>query len=427
MPAVLLLAAAVYVYALYVPHLPWKQANFDQAAYRYVAEHFWGVGHDRSTYERGFLRLWGALLTQMPFRDIGVGTVYIVVKAVVGGGAKTIGSAFAAVMIAFWCVSFAVFYRVVQLRYGTTRAIIALGFLILPLESWQMTGRLMSESSLRALFVLGLAALIPLRSDGKNLMRCALLFYLAALFMVHVKMQWIMYPALMTPFFLWLAVRKREWKEFLGIAAAALVIPLSLVFVHQVGWGTSALTEGAGLHAMKWTDGRIFDYTCDRLAEQSHLPNFCVNQHHTYFYQFLGSQNPSMNMANLVRALDANVIPYTLESPSRMGERAMEGLLAASDFPFWKDQSLFFHTVELFFVLYVLLVALRDRHTTVLSAAALGLWVVPAVSNIVALYDPRYHQPMAALPLIVAMLVGGRTFEALKEAVPIPLPQPQEA
>ena len=111
------------------------------------------------------------------------------------------------------------------------------------------------------------------------------------------------------------------------------------------------------------------------------------------------------------RALDARSLSYLLQNPGGMVIDFLSGLWYGSNFPAGasNDPPYSSSPLKRFIDLstwIVLLLGLRRKDTMLLSATALGLWIIPGIGNVFGLYSSRYHRPIAGIPLALALLIA---------------------
>jgi len=385
---------------------PWHDAYFDSGDYRYLAEHFFGVPHDLSTYAEDFREMWGKFLDQVAFRDLGVGAYGLALKAL----DFPVESAFSVSLKFFLVLSYVLFFLFAKRRFGLPLATVALALLALPPTHWLLTEELMSEGFLRIFFVLLLFPALALRRDFRNALPCALGAVLLLLFVAHFKVQWmllgfLLLPALLVPFLL-----TRRFRAAALVTLCILAIPASLSFVHYSGWGDARVIQGSGLHAMWKTDGQNLAYACEQGFFKGYEPTFCRTQKYHYgnWGHFVSMQDPAQDLQQLTRDLDRASMQYFLERPHEMLREFLRALFASTSFAGWGEG---LGNARLFLDIagaLLLLIGLTRRESFLLSSIALGLWVIPAIGAVFAPFEIRYLRPMAGIPLVAALFVLSR-------------------
>ena len=79
LPAFLVIGMSLALYAISNGGLGsnhFQASHIDQADFRYIAEKFWSMDH--VGYSTGYIRDWRHYLDAVPFREIGVGTYYLI-------------------------------------------------------------------------------------------------------------------------------------------------------------------------------------------------------------------------------------------------------------------------------------------------------------------------------------------------------------
>lgn len=375
----------------------------DPADYRFVAEHFWGIEHNRSSYHPDFRGAWGRFLAAVPFRDIAPGTAFLVVQALVG---RHVYQVLPLLFIIAWCASYAAFFVVSRRQFGTQVAVTAFGLLLLPLQTWDMTQGLYTEPFLRPLFILLLTLLLWMREARDRAPAIALGVIGVIAVMVHVKVQWVLYGYLVSAALVVHFWTTRRRDAVLPVLIASACVPLSLLLVHGVGWGSAQITEGTGLHIMKLTEGASLTQACEDGAFEGYTPQFCVTGKVWFptWGAFMQSLPATQGLARLQSDLDAQTFIFLLRHPYTVLERFWEGVTVTRSYV---DVDLGPAAAAIdVLIACILACGLLHVRTRLLSVGALGLWIVPAVSNILALYDPRYHRPMQGIVLAIGGLVA---------------------
>ena len=86
LPALIAYTAAVFIIAAsftsyagqFSPVGRWQADTYDPADYRFVAEYFWNVPFVPDTYASYVSDGWDSFLKTVPFRGIGLGTMYLI-------------------------------------------------------------------------------------------------------------------------------------------------------------------------------------------------------------------------------------------------------------------------------------------------------------------------------------------------------------
>jgi hypothetical protein len=342
-------------------------------------------------------------LNEFPFRDIGVGTVFLAFSSLFGRSFAV--SAIPLITALLWIISFLLLYILILRKYGTFLAILAFLSLSLPPAMWKLHNVLLTEVYLRGLFALGLCSLLLIHTDHRKFLRYALLTLFAILVMAHFKVQWMLLAPLLLVAMLTHTLPARQWKQSLILTLATLVIPLSLIAVHWIGWGQPVITGGVGVHLAKTTRGSFLAFTCERGTLTGSTIPLCEHprKHVFRLHSIYMRGGPDLSSGQVVRSLDAQVVPYLASRPAWVLRRVRNGLRSLSIFPPLRDSP--FSVLLDIAVFSVLVFGLIRRETRMIAAYTIGLWLIPIVGNIVSLGARRYHLPMAGLPLIGCMLV----------------------
>gem|GEM_PF-3214102 len=388
---------------------PWQSGCCDPGDYRYLAEHFYGVPHDPASYlEPDWHGNWAVFLSKVPFRDIAIGSYTLALKALFPEHLGVAGPLSLRVILS---LSYALFFVFALRRYGALAAFFSLAILALPPWPWALAKDLFPEAFLRVFFVLLLCPLIALRKDFRNALPCVLTILLLLLILAHTKIQWMLYSFLLLPALLIPFLHTRRIGAAAIVALGVLAIPVSLSLVHLIGWGDARIVQGSSLHAMLKTDWQNLAEACDTGAFEGYTPRFCTTREfrHGSWGHFLANQEPDHDLQRLTRDLDRASMRYFLRRPAWMLEEFLKGLRLSTNVPGWRPFESFAWLIDGFSVIVLLLGFLR-RETFLLSSAALGLWIIQAVGHVFAVYDLRYHQAMAGIPLVAALLITPHVF-----------------
>ena len=397
---VLIIGAGIALFALHEgPMLPDTIPQCcDEADYRYLAEHFWGVPHDLSTYEQDFHGYWGMVLSNIPFRDLGPGTVYLMLDAF-GLSARSM-HLFLMIMLA--SASF-VFFLCTSRMIGIARAATMLAILVLPPQQWLLTNQFNAEPFLRAILILLLIPIIAVTTDTKRPAFAALWIAVLILIASHFKVMWMIFGIMLLPVLLPRLLLQRQWAALAILTGGMFLIPLTQSVIHTIGWGDATLSGDAGLH-LTGKYPSFLPFVCARSPTSAISWNFC-NQRNLEFkpwWDFLREQSTSTDVIHLIRSLDAATLPFLLSQPLEAAHNIFEGFRIATNFP--NTDSFALHLID-WLTMIVLCCGILFRKTRILSAFAVALWSIPALGNALSVYDGRYHMIMAGLPLAIAALV----------------------
>lgn len=414
LPGFLMILVSVGWYALQNDGLQspvWQVHHFDHADYRFLAEHFWHIPHDLSTYAPEFAGSWGEYLTRVPFRDIGVGTYYLVNAAFYGmtHGLPSVhpdqlATWIPASLILLLCAAYIAFYVVCKKRAGTLYATICL-LALLTIPGWTLTHELISEPFLRICFVLLLTLTLSIETIRRSV-PALLALSLVLLLTMHIKAQWLLLAPLMSVALLLSYRRDVRSAPVISVLLLMFILPLTLMMIHTIGWGTAALTPGKALHMNLKTDGAYVEEFCvDHPTSTVCNPSSDI-QRDGWWRLPLGNAAP----VDELNALDSGVTSSVLSNPVQLLKDIWSGVMHTTNFPDSLPRNPFLLLLDLLTVLF-LIVGLWSRRTALPAATALGLWIIPIIANIFAVYDPRYYRPMAGLPLAIAILIACMLFD----------------
>lgn len=419
LPAFTIIAVSLCAYMFLRSDLAfqtWQVRNFDDADYRYLAEHFFGIRHDFESYDEKFIQGWGNFLDRVPIREIGVGTAYLLLKGIVVLFQALSLSVSESVMMPWMlkfllAVCYLIFAGSIQRRYGYLASIISVAILAVPPSQWLLTERLLAEPFLRMCIVLLLSLLLDLESGQKNPAKAILWIGVLLILMVHLRTEWILFSVGVLCVLLWHA-RRLHWsisarRRIIGFLIA---VPLSLSVVHYIGWGTLSPARGAGLQLNLQTKSAYLLELCETAFPRS-LPLYCVNSPNEYIDDFFGMYfGPKVTDQELA-ALDRGVLPYVVSRPLNALQRFIKGTVIATNFPSGLDAKDRPESSRTLIVLLVdvltwllLFAGLWKRETRLTCIAALLLWIVPAAGFVVSSYVTRYHRCMAGIPLAMGIV-----------------------
>ncbi len=371
----------------------------DVADYRYLAEHFWGVPHDLSTYREDFHGYWGTVLSSIPFRDLGTGTVHLLLKH---SGFGTTLSLHIFLMLLLASSSLCFFVLACRI-VGTTRAALMLGILVLPPQQWILTEKFLAEPFLRALLILLLIPILALTKETKHPVVAATSIVVLSILTSHFKVMWMIFGFLLLPIFLPKLIKQRQWAATAILVGGIAFIPITQSIVHTVGWGNASVSGGVGLH-LSGKYQTFLPFVCSQISPNHSPWYFCHTDTSEFkpWWVFLQEQSLSTDVVRLVRSLDEAALPFLLSQPMVTIRDIFEGFRIATNFPDTDSSPL--HLID-WLTMIVLFCGLVFRKTSMLSGFALALWVIPAIGNALSTYDGRYHMIMAGIPLAIAVLL----------------------
>jgi hypothetical protein len=293
-----------------------------------------------------------------------------------------------------------------------------------PSHFWRISDDFEAEPVQRIIFLLALTCTIA-ASGRERTVRLA--FVIAGLFLcvTHLKVQWYVGALLLLPVLL---VHFRAVGASLGssvaLCVAVSVIPLSVVAVNWIGWRTTSLNPGIGLHVNLKFNGdvlRAFGEAAggaDRVALADpagprvewwnvHVGTNVSRQEYDEFDRYATTYVRSRPGAAIRAFAEGLILASTVPGV----EREPRGLIRLE--PLERPWSLIVRCADVV-VWVLLLMGLGFAETRLACALGLVLWIVPAIGNAVSLYEPRYHLPMAGIAAsagacVLAHLVERRT------------------
>lgn len=391
----------------------WQVRHFDHADYRFIAEHFWRIPHDTSSYADDFSGDWGAYLSRIPFRDIGVGTFYLAIHSITelfSASCAASDTCFARVIPTILKISLGLsclfFFLSVRKRYGGFVALLASIILLFPPSTWLLTDELLSEPLLRICFIIVVSLFVQRNPQKDSLLDiCIVLF---ALLVAHLKLQWMLYGiGLGTLLLLSRTLQGKIWSSrTFFIVLLTICIPVSLSLVHKIGWDTYSLRAGFGVQINFQFHGEYYQWFCQ---QHPSMTSFCGKS--VIRNGFYGIPMGNSVALDDLRSFDTEAMSYFLSHHAdviRMN--LLNGIRYATVFPVgvFGNANFARSLPELILDLFswiMLIIGLCHKRTTLLSAAVIGLWLVPVFGNIFAVYLTRYHRPMMGLPFAIAIII----------------------
>lgn len=403
----------------------WQAGQYDPADYRIVAEHFWGVAPEPDTYHfgRSYEREWAQYLDVVPFRGIALGSAFLAVSWAVNGHPPrtdtevvAAGHAVAIIEKVLLVAAMLLLFAMTHEVWGPVAALLALAAVAFPPRLWRLTDELMSEPALRIVFLLVLSAAIAFGS-ARWRRTAAVSLPVLLLAAAHLKVQWWVGAVLLSPVVIAELIGDSMALTGALVGALTLAIPLSVVAVNWIGWRSTSLSPGLGIHVHIAYGDEMLEEFCAQYRSPGNPPAFCDPAQRRIAWW-----NLSMGPENSVRdyeALDTYARRYVIAHPANALEQFVEGVGRASSFPgvavirdgrlrveplpdAWRP---FADTVDLF-VWGLLVAGLLSARTRLMAWTALVLWIIPAIGDVFSWYEPRYHQPMAGIGLAVAILVA---------------------
>lgn len=398
----------------------WDASEMDPADYRITAEHFWGVRSDPSTYTYGpmWRPEWESYLLTVPFRQIGTGTAYVVAGWLrLGHAPQTIsdvakaGHALIQIEKLAMALGLLAVFAATLDGFGVVAAFIVLFALAFPPRMWRLTEDMLTEPLLRIVLLFLFAAIVRLtsRRHARSALAAMVLMFLA----VQIKVQWIVTLLLLAAPIAWVAWIDGRRRLAAAVGAIALAAPLSVMAVNMIGWGTLSLSAGTGVHVhIKYGDDVLKAFCATRTSQ----PSFCDlsgPRLHWWNAHFGTATREDWE------AFDRFAVRDLLAHPGRSAVEFIDGLALASTLPGTEavaDTGLRFTDYPMpwealagfidHLCWTMMLVGLWLPRTRLIAWCALVMWIVPAAGNVAAVYELRYHQPMAGFALAAAALVA---------------------
>lgn len=413
--AILLIAASFASYApQFSPVGRWQADTYDPADYRFVAEHFWHVPFAPNTYGSYVSSGWDSYLKTVPFRGIGLGTFYLVVAWFRIGHAPSTtpevlaaGIAFATFEKLLLAASLLTVFVVVRKRWGTATALFTLAITVWPSHFWRITDDFEAEPVHRIIFLLAFACTMGMtgRKSTERLTFMLLVLFICA---AHLKVQWYVGAILLLPAMLFqFRVTGVSFRASLVLCAATASIPLSVVAVNWIGWRTTSLSPGIGLHVnLKYGGDVLREFSQATAGTRRFAFADPERQRIEWWNIYVG---PDVSRQDY-EAFDRYARAYVRAGPGRAVRALGEGLALASTVPgierverglirlqpLQQPWSTVVRCADVA-VWTLLVLGLAFNETRLPCALGLVLWIVPAIGHVFSLYEPRYHLPMAGL------------------------------
>ena len=419
--AIALVGLSFFSYASqFDPGSRWQASNFDPADYRLLAEHFWHVPTPASTYDVD--PDWQAFLRTIPFRGIGLGTLYLFVGVLKTGHVPSTpqdilaaGVLLATLEKVLLAASLFFLFEVVRRRWGTIQALVAITATALPPRFWRLSDDFLAEPVLRICFLLLLASAIAIgRRKSLGLPIAMMMLMIVA---AHLKADWALGGLLLLPILLFSPpVSSVTVRSKIALCALAALIPISIVGVNWLGWRMLSPRPGLAFHVnLKYGEQLVRSF-CEQPGAADRRSPFCDEGRPRRFWWdvYIGRDVTVKDMT----AFDRYARRDLLEHPARDARELWAGLGLASSVPGTTSRlgqgfrvtpiSEPWRTIVWWMDLCVwilLLAGLTSPDTRLPCGVALVLWFVPAVGNIVSLYELRYHMPMAGIAATCAFHV----------------------
>jgi hypothetical protein len=407
----------------------WAADANDPADYRFIAEYFWGVPFHPQTYDSIWDGGWGDYLRLIPFRSIGLGSLYLLAGWFRLGHAPATpdeviaaGIALAYAQKALLAIALLVLFAAVRRRWNTALALFTVVATAFPPVYWRTSDDFLTEPPQRIFFLLAFACAIVLsgpRRPPDEQRSIVPAFVLLGLWLVatHLKVQWYVGALMLLPVLLFETSRGNlVSKRALALGAAAVLVPASVIAVNWIGWRTTTLSPGFGLHANLRYEGDVLREYSALKADDARRPAFAdpdrprLRWWNIYVgpevtraeYEAFDNFGRQYLRQRLGSALHNFWIGLQLASTVPAVQRISQGRIRLEplDPPWatlvrWLDLAIWI----------MLAVGLAFQETRLPCALALVLWIVPAIGNIVSPYEPRYHLPMSGIAAVAAACV----------------------
>ena len=233
----------------------------------------------------------------------------------------------------------------------------------------------------------------------------------------HLKVQWYVGAILLLPVLVFETSRANLIsRRALALAAAALLVPVSVIAVNWIGWRTTTLSPGFGLHANLRYEGDVLREYSAIMATAPSPPPFADPERPRlrWWNIYVG---PEVTRAEY-EAFDNFGRQYLRRRPGSALHNFWTGLGLASTVPGVQrvaEGRIRLEPLEpasamlvrwLDIAIWILLgIGLAFAETRLPCALALVLWIVPAIGNIVSPYELRYHLPMSGIGAVAAACV----------------------
>jgi len=246
----------------------------------------------------------------------------------------------------------------------------------------------------------------------------------------HLKADWMLGGLLLLPILLVSPpMSSAPARSKIALCVLAALIPIGIVAVNWTGWRTMSPRPGLALHVnLKYGEHLIRSF-CDHNVQPDRRSPLCDEARPRRFWWdvYIGRDLTLKDMT----AFDNYARHDLLTHPARDARELWAGFVLASSVPGttarlgegfrvvplsepwvslvrWMDVG----------VWLLLLVGLISPDTRLPCGVALMLWIVPAIGNIVSIYELRYHMPMAGIALTCACHVLMRRLRGSTSPMP---------
>jgi hypothetical protein len=392
-----------------MPHT-WNITGMDPADYVYLAKHFWGVPQQGVQFVSDFNVQWRHFLSIIPFRQIGTGTFYLMMRIIFGSRVDQLGPFVLNALIAF---SYAWLSYLWGIRTKRIFGWICLGVLLITTTT-QTTGYLIwSEPLLRICFVCGFA-LFLLRRQGESFAsrRMVAGFFLIFLVMANIKIQWMVFGLVLMLCQMIILACEKNWRRLCATLCLALLIPLSIFMINGLGWDYWGLVGGNSLHTMFQPGGGSPDFLaaiCQKEEMIQLSTRFCNEGVYSFptWGEFMKFQYPQQNIRQMIQTMDGLSKQMINYSPSADISTLVKYAPDFTNFPLSSPPFLAGLLISILDGLgfIICLLGLYFPRTRMVALFCLGSWSIPLLGAHVAAWDPRYLTPMAGIPLLGAVYI----------------------
>ena len=384
----------------------------DSADYRVLAEHFFGIPHDKLLYENYFIGDFSSYLDKVPFRGLLPGSyVLLLAKAVEwiypswGNYGPEFRILYASLLKLFLVITYYTFYVVCARRFGVMVGLFLLLPLVLPLSAWSFTeGLWLAEPMLRIAFVWMAIMLLSIERGTNTFFKYVLWVLILCVLAAHMKAQWFLLSFMMFAAALCaVGAYTISIKKLAVLAFVTLIAPASIFLVNIWGWDYYGISAGSSMHAQHKTDGDFMRTVCQQPVSDD-ISIFCnrnEDEVNGFWRVYVGKGTTKENFS----ALDKKSIPYFLDNIRWSLDDVKFALSQAQAFFDYDDRLKPVVHMLTYMTWAMLFIGMLHWKTVLPATLGLGLWVIPAWCNIFALFDIRYYTFTTGIPLMLAMIV----------------------
>lgn len=387
----------------------WVVTFFDPADYMFLAKHFFGMSQDGILFLPDFNQRWQEFLTLIPFRQIGVGTFYIVLEKIFGSYVTIWGPLVLKTLIS---ASYAYICQIWHTKIKTIPSWICFITLIFTTTIWVNGSSMWSESFIRILFIVILALIIKRVYSQHSSWKFITLLFILFLLLVNIKIQWILLGVPLLMYEAGVFIFEKKLKDgFITILLTAL-LPLSVLTINIIGWNYYGIIAGNSLHTMikEESRGSSFLYTICQNEEIIKLSTRFCNEK-KYFMNgtwgdFMKYQYPNQDLRQLILTMDILSKKSVDNSPRAYFETIKQNYSNITNFPSFKevDRKGFLTLIDIACIIAMLL-GLFNMRSRRIALFCIAVWIIPLIGAHVAVWDIRYMTPMAGLPILGALII----------------------